>query len=87
MDGELDRLEAGGYEEDLRRIIDEVEAAREAELRALKGSKVRARFLAELKAEILRRFEALHPGVRVRFLSGPYKDPDAPPEGPARRKR
>lgn len=87
MNGELERLEAGGHEDDLRRIIDEVEAAREDELRRLRGAKVRAKALEEIKQEVLRRFAELHPDVRPRFLSGPYRDQDAPPAGPARRRR
>jgi len=75
---EADRVEAGGHEDDLRRIVDEVEAEREGDLGKALGRKARAEIVAGIRAEILRRFEERHPGVRARFLTGPYRDPDVP---------
>jgi hypothetical protein len=86
MADEVDRVEAGGHEAELRAIIDEVEAAREFELRGAKGRGPRSAIIGEIKAEVLRRFAERHPDVRARFLSGPYQDEDAPkgPEGRVR---
>ncbi len=86
MPDEVERLEAGGHEEELRAIIDEVEAAREAELRETLGKKPRTAIIDGIRAEVLRRFAEAHPDVRVKFLSGPYRDPDAP-RGQRGRKR
>lgn len=87
MPDEVDRVEAGGHEDDLRRIIDEVEAAREEELRSAVGKGPRAAIIGEIKAEIVRRFAEAHPDAKPRFLTGPYRDPDAPPRGQRGRTR
>lgn len=86
MPGEVDRLEAGGHEEELKTIIDEVEAAREAELRETLGKRPRTAIIDEIRAEVLRRFAEAHPDVTVKFLTAPYRDPDAP-RGQRGRKR
>jgi hypothetical protein len=86
MPDEIDKLEAGGHEEQLRGIIDEVEAAREDELRETLGKKPRAAIIAGIRVEVLRRFAEAHPDVKVKFLTGPYRDPDAP-RGQRGRKR
>ena len=75
-DARINRLEAGGFEDDLRRIIDEVEAANEDRLRSTLGRKARTAVIKEMKHEILERFAKRHPGVKVRFLSEPYCDHD-----------
>jgi 3-oxoacyl-[acyl-carrier-protein] synthase II len=56
------------------------------ELRGALGKKARAEIIASIKTEILRRFALAHPDVKVRFLTGPYVDPDAP-RGTRGRKR
>jgi acyl transferase domain-containing protein len=81
-----ERFEAGGHEEELARIVDEVERQREEDLRGALGKKARSEIVAAIKAEILRRFALAHPDVKVRFLTGPYVDPDAP-RGTRGRKR
>ena len=86
MPDEVDRVEAGGHEAELRAIIDEVEAAREDELRGMLGKRPRSRIIEEIRAEVLRRFAEAHPGVTALFLSGPYQDADAP-RGQRGRKR
>ena len=86
MGQDIERLEAGGFEDDLRRVIDEVEARREEQLRRTRGRAARAAIVDEIKAEVLRLFEQLHPGVKVTFLTGPYRDPNMR-SGPARRMR
>ncbi len=86
MPGEVDRLEAGGHEEELKAVIDAVEAEREAELRGTLGKLARSAIIDEIKAEVLRRFAEAHPDVPVRFLTGPYRDSDAP-RGQRGRKR
>ena len=78
MPDEVNRLEAGGHEEELRTIIDEVEAAREAELRETLGKQARSAIIDGIKAEVLRRFAEACPDVEVKFLTGPYSDPGAP---------
>ena len=75
---EVDRVEAGGFEDELRRIIDEVERDREERLRSTQGRSARAEVVAEIKAEILKRFGEAHPDAKVRFLTGPYRDSDVP---------
>ncbi|MHC5055267.1 MAG: hypothetical protein ACYTKD_11190 [Planctomycetota bacterium] len=86
MPDEVDRLEAGGHEEELRALVDEVEASREGELRETLGKDPRAAIIDEIRAEVLRRFAEAHPGVKVKFLTGPYGDLDAP-RGQRGRKR
>jgi len=86
MADEVDRIEAGGHEAELMAIVDEVEGAREAELRQTLGKGPRAAIMGEIKAEVLRRFAEAHPNVEVRFLTGPYRDPGAP-RGQRGRKR
>ena len=86
MPDEVYRLEAGGHEAELRAIVDEVEASREAELSGTLGKAPRAAIIDEIRAEVLRRFAEAHPEVKVRFLTGPYRDPDAP-RGQRGRKR
>ncbi len=86
MPDEIDKLEAGGYEEELRAIIDEVEAARETELRETLGKAPRTAIIDGIRAEVLRRFAEAHPDVKVKFLTGPYRDADAP-QGQRGRKR
>ena len=83
---EVDRVEAGGFEDELRRIIEEVESEREDLLRLTRGRKARAEIVDGIKAAVVRRFGGIHPDVRVRFLTGPYRDPDVP-TGQAGRKR
>jgi hypothetical protein len=78
MPAGIDRFEAGGFEEELARTIDDVEREREEELRTAAGRAARARIIRDIKEEILRRFGANHPDVKVRFLSGPYCDSDVP---------
>jgi hypothetical protein len=85
-DHEVDRVEAGGFEDELRRIINDVEAEREEKLRSTQGRKARAEIVDGIKAEVLRRFGEAHPDVKVRFLTGPYRDADVP-RGQAGRKR
>ncbi len=75
---QVDRFEAGGFEGELRRIIDEVESEREQLLRSTQGRKPRTEIIDAIKAEVVRRFAEAHPGVRVRFLTGPYRDADVP---------
>ena len=86
MPDEVDRIEAGGHEDELRRIIDEVEAAREEELRRALGRGPRSAIIQEIKAEVVRRFTGAHPDVKPRFLTGPYRDANAP-RGQRGRKR
>ena len=86
MPDKIDRIEAGGHEQELRAIIDEVEAAREAELRETAGKRRRAAIIDEIKTEVLRRFAEAHPDIDVKFLTGPYRDPGAP-RGQRGRKR
>jgi len=86
MPDEVDRVEAGGHENELRTIVDEVEAAREAELRETTGKRPRAAIINAIKAEVLRRFAEAHPDIEVKFLTGPYRDPGAP-RGQRGRKR
>jgi hypothetical protein len=83
---DIEHFEAGGFEDDLRRLIDEVETRREEQLRQARGRVARAGIVGEIRAEVLALFEQLHPGVKVRFLSGPYRDPNVR-SGPARRMR
>ena len=83
---EVDRIEAGGSEDELRRIIDQVEGETEERLRSTQGRNARASVVAGIRAEVLRRFGEIHPDVKVRFLTGPYRDPDAP-RGQKGRKR
>ncbi len=83
---EINRIEAGGFERDLRRLIDEVEVEREELLRSTQGRKPRTEIINGMKAEIVKRFGEAHPGVKARFLSGPYRDADVP-RGQAGRKR
>jgi hypothetical protein len=83
---ELERLEAGGFEDDLRRIVDEVEESRETELSKALGRLNRAYIMAEIKQEVLDRFGQVHPGTKVKFLTGPYRDSNEG-IGPARRMR
>ena len=78
MPDEIDRLEAGGHETELRAIVDEVEAARETELRETLGKQARSAIIDAIRAEVLRRFAEAHPDVKVKFLTGSYRDPDAP---------
>ncbi len=82
----MERFQAGGHEEELARMVDDVEREREGELRGALGKKARADIMAAIKTEILRRFAEAHPDVKVRFLTGPYVDPDAP-RGTRGRKR
>jgi len=86
MPDEVDRVEAGGREDELRAIVDEVEAEREAELRGTLGRGPRAAIIGKIKAEVLRRFAEAHPDIEVKFLTGPYRDPGAP-RGQRGRKR
>ena len=86
VEDEVNRIEAGGFEDELRRVIDEVEAEREEFLRSTQGRKARTAIVDGTKAEVLKRFGRIHPDVRVRFLSGPYRDADVP-RGQAGRKR
>ena len=83
---EIDRLEAGGFEDELRRVIDEVEAEREEILRSTPGRKARTEIVAGIKAEVLKRFGKMHPDLKVRFLSGPYRDADVPRGQPGRKR-
>ncbi len=83
---EINRVEAGSFEDELRRIIDEVERGREELLRSTRGRKARAAIITEIKVEVLRRFGEAHGGVKVRFLSGSYRDADVP-TGQVGRKR
>ena len=85
-DEQINRIEAGGFEGELRRVIDQVEAEREGLLRSTRGRKARAGIVGGAKAEILRRFGQKHPDVRVRFLCGPYRDPDVPRGQPGRKR-
>jgi hypothetical protein len=75
---EIDRIEAGGFEDELRRLIDAVEAEREELLRSTRGRKARAEVVDGIKAEVVGRFGEAHPDVKARFLSGPYRDADVP---------
>ena len=86
MPEEIDKLEAGGHEAELRAIVDDVEAAQEARLQETLGKTARAAIIEGIKAEALRRFAEAHPDVKVRFLTGPYSDADAP-RGQRGRKR
>ena len=83
---EVNRVEAGGFEDELRRIIDEVERGCEEVLRSTRGRTARAAIITEIKAEVLRRFGEAHRGVKVRFLSSSYRDADVP-TGQVGRKR
>ncbi len=86
MPDDVDRLDAGGHEDELRAILDEVEAAREAELSETLGKNARSAIIGEIRAEALRRFAEAHPDVKVKFHTGSYRDPDAP-QGQRGRKR
>ena len=79
-------VDAGGHETELLAIIEEVELAREEELRRARGRHNRSRIIGEIKAEALRRFAQAHPDVTPHFTGGPYRDPDAP-RGQRGRKR
>ena len=83
---EVNRVEAGGFEDELRRIIDDVEREREEVLRSTRGRGARAAIINGIKAEATRRFAEAHEGVKVRFLSGSYRDADVP-TGQVGRKR
>jgi hypothetical protein len=84
--GDIERVEAGGFEDDLRKIIDAVETVREADLNRTIGRATRSEIIRSIKVEILRRFGEAHPAVKVKFLSGPYCDSNEG-VGPARRMR
>jgi DNA-binding transcriptional LysR family regulator len=86
MPDDVDRLDAGGHEDELKGILDEIEAAREAELSETLGKSARSAIIGGIRAEALRRFAQAHPGVKVKFHTGPYRDPDAP-RGQRGRKR
>jgi hypothetical protein len=83
---EIERIEAGGFEDELRKIIDTVEAEREELLRSTQGRKPRAEVVDGIKAEVVKRFAKAHPDVKPRFLTGPYRDADVP-RGQKGRKR
>ena len=86
MAGDIEKTEAGGFEDELLKIIDETEESKEAELAKTFGRAARAKIMATIKKQALARFGKLHPDVKVKFLNGPYRD-SKEGIGPARRIR
>jgi len=86
MAKDIERIEAGGFEDELRKIIDQVEESREKELGGAIGRTARSEIMKAIKEEVLRRFSKNHPKVKVKFLTGPYRDSNEG-MGPARRIR
>jgi hypothetical protein len=75
---EGERLDAGGREEELLRIIDEVEALHEERLRRTVGRRARAAVMVEIDREAMRRFRRAYPGVEPRLYTGPYRNAKEP---------